>query len=199
MGKPNLGDYIFDVGANKGSMTKLFLRLYSKKVNIIAFEPLSMFKVKSSSVKLINSALGKSIGVAKFYVCVHDASSSLILPNLSSEWSAIKGKILGIEAEKLYNEIDVSVTTIDQVVVENDVKNIHLLKIDTEGAELDVLKGAVKSLRQGIIRNIQIESHSNDMRENNKIEIYELLLNYTHRKTIKHYFGSFTEEFFSLT
>ena len=199
MGKPNLGDYIFDVGANKGSMTKLFLRLYSKKVNIIAFEPLSMFKVKSSSVKLINSALGKRIGVAKFYVCVHDASSSLILPNLSSEWAAIKGKILGIEAEKLYNEIDVSVTTIDQVVVENDVKNIHLLKIDTEGAEIDVLKGAVKSLRQGIIRNIQIESHSNDMRENNKIEIYELLLNYTHRKTIKHYFGSFTEEFFSLT
>ena len=88
-------------------MTKLFLRLYSKKVNIIAFEPLSIFKVKSSSVKIINSALGKHIGEAKFYVCVHNASSSLILPNSSSKWFTIKRKILGIEAKKLYNEINV--------------------------------------------------------------------------------------------
>lgn len=199
MGKPNLGDYIFDVGANKGSMTKLFLRLYSKKVNIIAFEPLSMFKFKSSSVKLVNMALGERSGIAKFYVCAHGASSSLILPNLSSEWTAIKGKILGIEAEKLYNEIYVSITTVDQVVAEHNIKIIHLLKIDTEGAELDVLRGAVKSLREGIIRNIQIESHNNDMRNDNKEEILKLLLNYTHQKTIKHFFGSFTEEFFSLT
>ena len=41
IGKPNPGDYIFDVGANKGSMTKLYLRLY-KKINMIAFEPLSV-------------------------------------------------------------------------------------------------------------------------------------------------------------
>ena len=79
------------------------------------------------------------------------------------------------------------------------MKNIHLLKIDTEGAEIDVLKGAVKSLQQRIIRNIQIESHNNDMRENNKTEIYELLFNYTHQKTIRHFFGSFSEEFFTLT
>ena len=50
MGKPILGDYIFDVGANKGSMTKLFLKLY-KNLITIAFEPLPIFKVKSSQVK----------------------------------------------------------------------------------------------------------------------------------------------------
>jgi FkbM family methyltransferase len=197
IGKPNLGDYIFDVGANKGSMTKLYLRLY-KKINMIAFEPLSVFKFKSDQVKLMKVALGAELGSARFYVCRHNASSSLILPNLSSDWLRRKAKILGVEAKKLYNEIEVSVSTIDQVVAENKIDNIFLLKIDAEGGELNVIKGAVKSLRLEIIKNIQIESHGNDLRDNNKAEILKLLSNYTHQKTIKHYFGSFTEEFFSL-
>jgi len=50
MDKPNSSDYILDIGANKGSMTKLFLNLYSG-VKILAFEPIPIFKVKSSQVK----------------------------------------------------------------------------------------------------------------------------------------------------
>jgi FkbM family methyltransferase len=196
--RPNLGDYIFDVGANKGSMTKLYLRLY-KKIKVIAFEPLPVFKLKSDQVKLMKVALGAEIGTAKFYVCKHNASSSLILPNSSSGWLGRKAKILGLEAERLYNEIKVSVTTLDQVVAESKIDSIFLLKIDTEGGELNVIKGAVETLRSGIIKNIQLELHNNDLRNNNKIEIFRLLSNYTHQTTIKHYFGSFTEEFFSLT
>ena len=52
IGKPNLGDYIFDVGANKGMMSRLFLKLY-REINIIAFEPLSIFKFKSDQVELM--------------------------------------------------------------------------------------------------------------------------------------------------
>jgi FkbM family methyltransferase len=198
IGKPNLGDYIFDVGANKGSMTKLYLRLY-REINIIAFEPLSIFKFKSDQVKLLKIAIGAEIGSAKFYVCQHNASSSLIPPDYSSNWLGVKAKVLGFEAKDLYNEIDVLVSTVDKVVAENKITNIFLLKIDTEGGELNVIKGAVEALRMGIIKNIQLESHNNDLRTNNKIEIFQLLSNYTHQKTIKHYFGSFTEEFFSLT
>ena len=90
------------------------------------------------------------------------------------------------------------VSTIDQAVAENNVQSIFLLKIDTEGSELDVIKGAAKSLSLGIIKNIQIELHGNDLRKNNKVEILDLIPNYIHQKTIKHYFGSFTEEFFTL-
>ena len=52
-----------------------------------------------------------------------------------------------------------------------------MLKIDTEGGELNVIKGAVQALRMGIIKNIQLESHNNDLRTNNKIEIFQLLSN----------------------
>jgi FkbM family methyltransferase len=198
IGKPNLGDYIFDVGANKGMTSRLFLKLY-KEINIIAFEPLSIFKFKSDQVELMKIAIGAEIGSAKFFICKHNASSSLILPDYSSKWLGVKAKVLGFEAKDLYNDIDVLVSTVDKVVSENKIANIFLLKIDTEGSELNVLKGAVEALRRGIIKNIQLESHNNDLRTNNKIEIFQLLSNYTHQKTIKHYFGSFTEEFFSLT
>lgn len=198
IGKPYLGDYIFDVGANKGVMSRLFLKLY-REINIIAFEPLSIFKFKSDQVELLELAIGAEIGSAKFYVCKHNASSSLILPDYSSNWLGVKAKVLGFEAKDLYNEIDVLVSTVDKVVAENKIANMFLLKIDTEGGELNVLKGAVEALRMGIIKNIQLESHNNDLRTNNKIEIFQLLSNYTHQKTIKHCFGSFTEEFFSLT
>ena len=144
-------------------------------------------------------ALGAEIGSAKFYVCKHNTSSSLIFPDLSSDWLGRKAKILGLEAKKLYNEIEVSFSTIDQVVTANNIDNIFLLKIDTEGVGLNVIKRAAETLRLGTIKNIRLESHNNDLRINNKIEIFQLLSDYTHLKTIKHYFGSFTEEFFSLT
>jgi len=48
--KYSRGDYIFDVGANKGAMSKLFLKLY-ENAKIIAFEPLPIFQVESSGVK----------------------------------------------------------------------------------------------------------------------------------------------------
>ena len=92
----------------------------------------------------------------------------------------------------------VVVTTVDQVVKENSTETIYLLKIDTEGAELDVIKGAFKSLHLGIIRNIQLEHHDNDLRRNDMKEIISLLSGYKQQKSIKHYLGSMTEEFFSL-
>lgn len=84
---------------------------------------------------------------------------------------------------------------------ENSIKSIFLLKIDVEGSELDVIEGARKSLRVGIIQNIQFENHDNDLRKSHKLEIFNLLSthNYEHRKSIKHFFGSFTEEIFSKT
>ena len=137
--------------------------------------------------------------MTKFYVCKHNASSSTILPNLTSKWAIKKAKILKFSPQELYEEIHVPITTIDKVLNDNSIKSIFLLKIDTEGSELDVIKGAQESLRLGIIQNIQLESHDNDLRESHKLEIFNILqsCNYVHKKSIKHFFGNFTEEIFA--
>lgn len=63
---------------------------------------------------------------------------------------------------------------------------------------MDVVKGALKSLQLGIIQNIQLEHHHNDLRSDDMKEIISLLSGYKHQKNINHYFGYITEEFFSL-
>ena len=85
----------------------------------------------------------------------------------------------------MYVENKVAVTTIDQVAREKSIKCIYLLKNDTEGAELDVLKGAFKSLRLGVIINIQLEHHNNDVRSNDMTEITSLRSEYKHQESIK--------------
>ena len=53
----------------------------------------------------------------------------------------------------------VKVTTLDNFLKELHIKNIDLMKVDVEGAELAILKGGAKSLENGIIRRIVMEIH----------------------------------------
>ena len=132
LGHPSPDDYIFDVGANKGSMVKLLAGLYPK-TRIFAFEPLSIFKIKSAQLNFFNVAVGSNTGVTQFYVCKHNASTSVILPNITSKWATKKAKILGVSPQKLYEETQVPITTIDKVLNENSIKSILSLRLIPRG------------------------------------------------------------------
>jgi hypothetical protein len=108
-------------------MSRLFLKLY-KGIHFTAFEPLSIFKLKPDQVELMKIAIGAEVGSAKFYLCKHNASSSLILPDYSLNLLGVKAKVLGFEAKVLYNEIEVLVSTVDKVVAENKITNTFCSK-----------------------------------------------------------------------
>jgi len=55
----------------------------------------------------------------------------------------------------------VSIATLDQVVTTLAVSRIDLLKIDTEGSEVAVLRGAERTLR--VVLRIIVEYHSRDL------------------------------------
>jgi hypothetical protein len=73
----------------------------------------------------------------------------------------------------------VDVIDLDTFATEHDIPLIHLLKIDTEGHELEVLKGSLKLLRENRIRAIQFEF--NEMNVASRVfakDFYDLLPNY---------------------
>lgn len=143
---------IFDVGANIGQSTLLYSKVFPK-ANIMSFEPISYtFKdlerntEKLKNVTLFQFAFGEKMGMAE--VKLFDESKSAL--------NSLKhGSMNSENAAKI--EV-VEVNTIDEFLKKNpEIKNIDLLKIDTEGFEIQVLTGAISALKSGRIKLVFLE------------------------------------------
>jgi len=140
-------DVVFDVGANDG---RTILRLSGQlgHPRILAFEPVSSTygtllerTAHLPNVRAFQLALGAASGTHEIYLNDIDAMNSL-----SPGWTAApKG-----------TEI-VRVKTVDEVMAEQGIDFIHLLKVDTEGFDLEVLKGADEALRASRVAIVQVE------------------------------------------
>ena len=129
------GFYI-DVGAHHplhGSVTRAFYDRGWRGINI---EPLpSCFDLLRRERKRdvnINAALWSSQGERDFYEVVDDPSLSTVNESI--------GKGL-VEAGQRVDVSKIPCTTLDAICAEHRVKEVHFLKIDTEGAEKSVLEG----------------------------------------------------------
>lgn len=140
-------DVVFDVGANDGR-TILRLQEPLSGPRIFAFEPVAAAyrtlvrrTAHLPNVRPLPVALGAVRSRRQIYVGEIDALSSF-----SPGWSpACAGTEL------------VDVTTVDEVMDEHGIDCIHFLKIDTEGSELDVLRGADRALRASRVLLLQVE------------------------------------------
>lgn len=145
------GSIVFDVGANKGDYSLAALEIL-KPSRIYAFEPsAAAFKslrstVDSEIVEPVKLALGSQPGEA----ILHNASPGASI-----------GSILDLRDpfESFDPSFDegIEVTTIDIFCDKNSIGQIGLLKIDVEGLELDVLRGAQKMIGRSAITAIQFE------------------------------------------
>ena len=85
-----------------------------------------------------------------------------------------------------YVEIDVQTQSIDNFCLENNINCIDLLKIDTEGSELNVLKGAENFLSENKIKVIYTEICAPKAKYRNKVNEIENFLkeyNFEHVKS----------------
>lgn len=140
----NKNDIFIDVGANVGSYTLLITGYTNCKT--ISFEPTpSTFKLLNKNVlindfynniTLRNLALGETNGKLRFNASLN--TENHIIPN-------------HVDSDHF---IYVSVSTLNEEVKRN--KNL-ILKIDTEGYELNVLKGSSSLLSQGSFIAIILE------------------------------------------
>ena len=130
------GDVFLDVGANIGFLSLSAARFVGESGTVYAVEPHpEIYKILQENVHLnriknvcpMNVALGAEVSEARIYdnLSINSASASLIRPSNATEQS---GK-------------PCRVTMID-ILLERGMCPPHLIKIDVEGFELEVLKGA---------------------------------------------------------
>ncbi|MDO9010555.1 MAG: FkbM family methyltransferase [Gallionella sp.] len=141
-------NHIIDVGANDGQFGQ-FLRSIGYKGDIYSFEPVSdAFKklslVSSSDNKwhVYNIALGSSSGDALINVSKHTVFSSLLSPSdyALGRWS---------ESQVDHQE-KIIIRTLDEWCAEGNISKSDsvFLKMDTQGFDLEVFKGAKSTLPQ---------------------------------------------------
>jgi FkbM family methyltransferase len=175
---------IVDVGAYDGDSAMFFASRFKNK--IIGFEPNPVPFAKAQlnvaqfpNVEIFNLGLSDAMGEMDFYVSKNGVSSSLLPIKDFSE----------IEFEK---KITVSVTTLDDILAHHT--EILLLKLDVQGAELNILKKGIETLKKTklVLTEVSIaEMYHNaclyydldkQLRENG-FKIHTLITNYNNEGT----------------
>jgi FkbM family methyltransferase len=164
----------FDIGAHKGESIDLFCgnfevdKIYSFEASSITFNILEVKteklrkKFKKTKIFLENLALGslnKKISIKH----ISESSSSTIREiNKNSKYYKKKFFFLKKSNENsLYKEVEVEQILLSDYVQKNNIEAIDFIKIDTEGYELEVLKGAENVLKK--THYILFEHHYDDM------------------------------------
>ena len=126
------GDIVFDVGANIGYMTLVFLKAVGSSGIIVAFEPskrafrlLKRNYENIDTVSLVNRAVGAISGKVLFYQEEYLDRSHTCSAKTASN-----------------NCYEVEMTTLDQYYTQNSSLLPTLLKVDVEGAEHAVFAGS---------------------------------------------------------
>lgn len=152
---PGKKGVIIDIGANEGKYCEEILK-FNKKIRIYAFEPhpltfqrLALHFEDHGNVTTINQGLSSEKGYFKLYDYPNNDGSS--------HASLYADVLIDIHGIKDAFSHEVSLTTLDTFVENQKIQEISLLKIDTEGNELEVLRGGILTLRNKKIKAIHFE------------------------------------------
>lgn len=188
------GDYVFDVGSHIGFYSMYLSKLVGPTGKVICLEPADTInqKLKSNFIingyknfKIYNCCAGEENGYCDFFEIDYDKfpegsvnSATIINEKISSEYFS-----------KKFNKKKKEIKTLDSIYINliNESSatypnpTIKFIKIDTEGNEIDVLKGA-KNIIKEFKPIILFEFHTK------RVKYLNQNLDYLKNEILKYYF-----------
>jgi FkbM family methyltransferase len=168
--RPLSSDFcILDVGSNDGTSIRMFRR-YFPLAKIFAVDPITTPRFKVKNVTLIKAALSNKAG-----------NRTLVTPivngkQLTQYSSFYKEKMISqicSDMALLETEVSIIVNEVSFNTIDNLGVTPFFIKIDVEGAELEVLKGSLNVIKKyNPVILVEIQNHKS------YLEIKELLAPY---------------------
>lgn len=154
------GDIVIDVGANIGEYSLIAAQKVKQNGQVISIEPLketvqtlkNNFQLNNfSNFEIINKVIGNETKKVNLYKQLDGGTMGFVDSSLTG---------------RNFNKAgEVEMTTIDEILLTRNLENVKVMKIDIEGYEFELLKGAKESLKNKKIKNLIIEVHVNYLKE----------------------------------
>ena len=164
-----------DIGANVGNYSAMLLEFTQARV--ISFEPLPKAfvelekKISTYGTRAILE--NKGIGEKNEKLVIHYSNEATSHASFSVE-------VKNVPYVKNDRQVEVDVVSLDSYLKKMDYPKLDLIKIDTEGFESEVLKGATESILRCQPKFIQLEFNWHQLFRNTSLSYFsEILKNYS--------------------
>lgn len=177
-----IGDTFVDVGAHIGWFTLLAASIVGKSGRVLAVEPdMTNFKYLQRQVKI--NELDGNVRLRKYAVTSETGDVTLFFNSDNdgghSLWPTWRHKDNKISMKQRKSST-VEGITLDELCEKEGISYINILKVDTEGAEVKVFKGAKKLLSNQCIAYIVAEALEFGLNQmgSNVLEMVEMMEDY---------------------
>lgn len=138
------GMVVLDIGAHIGIIAVPLAKKVGANGKVYAFEPTpTTVSILKETIRINNI---KNISVQPYALA--NTKGKLIFYTSDNKVDNSNSLIDNHRLDRKENKIEVEVNTLDDFKVSSNISKIDFIKIDVEGAELRVLKGAAKTIGQ---------------------------------------------------
>ena len=139
---------IFDIGCYLGNFSRNLKKKINKNSYFFLFDANPNLMILD--FKYNNLAISSEDSVKDFYLNTLIPHSGSSLSNISKNdllWN-LSRKLFFLNFKKNFKKIKLLVSKLDTFCKKKNINKINILKIDVEGSELEVLRGAEKQLKK---------------------------------------------------